>query len=265
MVDQLDGVRILHHFGFLRPEWRGQGLERALVHACEARLREIAQANPAARSQFDTDVADTETALEALLESEGYTATRHFYDMVRPDLANIPDAPLPPGLEVRPAQPEHYRAIWEAETEAFEDHWGEEQVEDADFARWQRDPLFQPDLWQVAWDGDQVAGMVRGFIDPVYNARFGKRRGFTENISTRRPWRKRGLAAALIARSLRQQQALGMTEFALGVDTENPSGALRLYEQMGFGPSSASRSTASRWSETNNREAPRPQAQVVVA
>ena len=152
--DQLDGVRILHHFGFLRPEWRGQGLERALVHACEARLREIAQADPAPRSEFDTYVADTETALEALLESEGYTATRHFYDMVRPDLANIPDAPLPPGLEVRPAQPEHYRAIWEAETEAFEDHWGEEELEDADFARCSV-TLFQPDLWQVAWDGDR--------------------------------------------------------------------------------------------------------------
>ena len=232
--DQLDGVRILHHFGFLRPEWRGQGLERALVHTCEARLRQIAQEHPAERSEFDTYVADTETALDGLLQSEGYTATRHFYDMVRPDLANIPDAPLPPGLEVRPARPEDYRAIWEAETEAFQDHWGEEQVEEADFARWQHDPLFQPDLWQVAWDGDLVAGMVRGFIDPVYNARFGKRRGFTENISTRRPWRKRGLAAALIARSLRQQQALGMTESALGVDTENPSGALRLYEQMGF-------------------------------
>ena len=212
----------------------GQGLERALVHACEARLREIAQAHPAERSEFDTYVADTETALEALLQAEGYTATRRFSDIVRPDLDNIPDLPLPAGLEVRPARPEDYRAIWEAEVEAFADHWGEEQVEEADYERWRNWSLFQPDLWQVAWDGDQVAGMIRGFIDPVYNARYGVRRGYTENISTRRPWRKRGLAAALIARSLRQQQALGMTKSALGVDTENPSGALRLYEQMGF-------------------------------
>jgi mycothiol synthase len=234
--EQLDGERIYHHFGFLRPEWRGQGLEQALVHACEARLRAIASDHPPGPRAFDTFVADTETALEALLQAEGYTATRHFYDMVRPDLADIPDLPLPPGLEVRPARPEDYRAIWEAEVEAFADHWGEEQVEEADYERWRNWSLFQPDLWQVAWDGDQVAGMVRGFIDEVYNARYGVRRGYTENISTRRPWRKRGLARALIARSLRQQQALGMTESALGVDTENPSGALRVYQQMGFRP-----------------------------
>ncbi len=50
----------------------------------------------------------------------------------------------------------------------------------------------------------------------------------------RRPWRQRGLARALIARSFRVLKDLGMTEAALGVDTENPNGALRLYQSMGF-------------------------------
>jgi ribosomal protein S18 acetylase RimI-like enzyme len=154
--------------------------------------------------------------------------------MVRPDLENIPDAPLPEGLEVRPVKPEHLRAIWEAEQEAFLDHWGASEVEEGDFERWLNNHPFQPELWQVAWDGDQVAGMVRTIIDRNQNARFGRQRGYTENISTRRPWRKRGLARALMAQSMRLQKELGMTETALGVDASNPNGALQLYESMGF-------------------------------
>jgi ribosomal protein S18 acetylase RimI-like enzyme len=137
---------------------------------------------------------------------------------------------------VRPVQLEHYRAIWEAECEAFRDHWGNEAVDESDFARWSdaRRPTFQPHLWQVAWDGDQVAGMIRNYIDHETNAHFNRQRGYTEDISVRRPWRRRGLARALLARSLRVLRDEGMSEAALGVDTANPSGALRLYEDMGF-------------------------------
>jgi mycothiol synthase len=59
-------------------------------------------------------------------------------------------------------------------------------------------------------------------------------RGYTEVIGVCRSWRKRGVAGALIARSLQAQKAEGMTESALGVDSENPSGANRLYEECGF-------------------------------
>jgi GNAT superfamily N-acetyltransferase len=55
-----------------------------------------------------------------------------------------------------------------------------------------------------------------------------------ECIGVCRPWRKQGVARALIARSLQAQKTEGMTESALGVDSENPSGAHYLYEQCGF-------------------------------
>ena len=48
-------------------------------------------------------------------------------------------------------------------------------------------------------------------------------------------WR-RGLARALIARSFQAIKEQGMTEAALGVDTQNPSGARQIYESMGFRP-----------------------------
>lgn len=232
---ELDGTHIYSHFGFLLPQWRNKGIGHALLRHSEARLREIMLEHPQDVPRFyDTGAMDTQTDFQAMLESEGYAPVRHWYDMVRPDLENIPDATLPEGLEVRPVQPEHLRAIWEAEVEAFKDHWGEGETEEADFQRWQEQPMFQPHLWQVAWDGDQVAGMVRNFINPEENEKFGRNRGWTENISVRRPWRKRGVARALIANSFRMHKELGMTEAALGVDTENPNGALQLYESMGF-------------------------------
>lgn len=91
-----------------------------------------------------------------------------------------------------------------------------------------------PHLWQVAWAGDEVAGMVLNFIDEAENTEYGRQRGYTETICVRRPWRRLGLARALIARSFQVLKDQGMTEAALGVDAENISGALRLYQSMGF-------------------------------
>ncbi len=232
---ELSGTHVYEHFGQVAPEWRNKGIGRALLRHAEAHLRQIAAQHPADGDRlFDTGALNTQPGLISLLESEGYSPIRPGYDMVRPNLDNIPDAPLPEGMEVRPAKPEHYRAIWEAEVEAFRDHWGEWETEEADYPRWLNDPMFQPDLWQVAWEGDQVAGMVRNFINHEGNKQFGRLRGYTEYISVRRPWRRRGVARALIASSFHLHKQLGMTEAALGVDGENPNGALQLYQSMGF-------------------------------
>jgi mycothiol synthase len=232
---ELDGTRIYEHFGFLKPEWRGKGLGMALVSWAEARLREIAADHPDTGPRFLGGWAfDTQTTMIGVFEKAGYKPIRYGYHMLRPDLENIPDAPLPGGLEVRPVKPEHLHAIWEAEAEAFLDHWGASEPAEGDYERWLNETPFQPHLWQVAWDGDQVAGMVRTFIDEKQNAKFGRKRGYTENISTRRPWRKRGMARALMAQSMRLQKELGMAETALSVDAFNPSGALQLYQSMGF-------------------------------
>jgi ribosomal protein S18 acetylase RimI-like enzyme len=86
----------------------------------------------------------------------------------------------------------------------------------------------------VAWDGDEVAGMILNFIDRDENEKHGRLWGYTEEICVRRPWRRRGLASSLIAHSLRVIKERGMEAAALFVDAENLSGALGLYERMGY-------------------------------
>ncbi len=126
-----NGPRLYGHLGFLKPAWRRKGIGRTMLHFLQNRMRVVAASHPEGASPegelrrfFQGFAADTEAGAEALLKNDGYTAVRYFFQMVRPALDDIPDAPVPDGLEVRPVQPEHYRAIWEADVEAFRDHWG---------------------------------------------------------------------------------------------------------------------------------------------
>jgi ribosomal protein S18 acetylase RimI-like enzyme len=96
------------------------------------------------------------------------------------------------------------------------------------------DPDFNPNLWKVAWDGDQVAGSVLNFINAGENEEYHRKRGYTEGISVRRPWRQRGLAHSLLTQSLQMFQDMGFEEAYLSVDTENLSGAQNLYKSVGF-------------------------------
>ncbi len=232
----LDGGQWLFgHVGFVRPDWRQHGLGHALLNYAEARARErLAASGYEGPTFYQSGAADTEVATHALLIGAGYQIRRNFFEMVRPDLEDIPDLPLPDGLEVRPATPDQYRAIGAALNEAFRDHWGHSEATEEEHQRWLNSPHFQPHLWQVAWAGDEVAGMVLPYIDPDENAHFKRLRGWPDPICVRRPWRKRGLASALIARSLRTLKEHGMTDAGLGVDAENLSGALRVYERLGF-------------------------------
>ncbi len=141
---------------------------------------------------------------------------------------------MPESLEVRPAKDKHVRQIWDASVEAFRDHWGFSEPTEESFKEWLEERTFNPELWKVAWDGDQVAGMVLNFIDDLENREYDRKRGYTETICVRRPWRRRGLARSLIAQSFHFLRDLGMEEAALGVDTQNLSGAFRLYESLGF-------------------------------
>jgi mycothiol synthase len=207
----------------------------ALVDVLEARIRTIAAGHPAGQKVLQAFVGATAPERDALFLRRGYEPVRFSYLMIRPSLDDLPDAPLPPGLEIRDVLPEHLPLIWAADQEAFRDHWGYTPATEADYEQFLNDPVTNDtSLWRVAWDGNEVAGQVRSYISAEENESFGRRRAYTESISVRRPWRRRGLARALIAASFPLLRARGMTEAALGVDAENTSGALRVYEACGF-------------------------------
>ena len=232
-----DGHYLYSLAGHVTPAFRRQGLGRQLLARGEQRLRQVAALHPAVAPRFfQSFTSVTREGKVALLEQEGYTAIRHFYEMIRPDLDDLPAVTLPAGLELRPVEPEHMRLIWDANAEAFRDHWGHVALTEEDYQGFLSQPHQDTTLWQVAWDtaSNQVAGVAINLIDGGVNAEFQRHIGYVDDLSVRRPWRQRGLGRALLIASLHAFKTRGMTTAGLGVDAENPSGALGLYESVGF-------------------------------
>ena len=226
--------RIYSLFVNILPDWRNQDIEGAMIKWCEARLNVISQSHPNDSKRFFQTYSSAEKPdFNNILDSQGYTANRFFIEMSR-SLENIPEGELPEGIDGRPVMEEDTHKIWEASNEAFRDHWGFVEPEEKDYVSYKGSKYFQPELWQVAWDGDEVVSSVMNYIEHDYNKTYQRKRGWTENISTHREWRRRGIARALIIRSMHMHKAKGMTEVALGVDTKNPSGALKLYQSLGY-------------------------------
>jgi ribosomal protein S18 acetylase RimI-like enzyme len=179
-------------------------------------------------------IDDPDTGAVSLLTGRGYHKARTYFHMVRPDMEDIVVPPLPDGLEVRPITPDLLPRLWAAMAEAFADHFGGQDFSDPAFRRWSGDSDLDLSLLTVAFEGDEIAAGVQGQIVAEENALHGYLRGWTDPIFTRRAWRRRGLAAALIGRCLTELRDRGMTSAQLGVDSQNPNQALTLYERHGF-------------------------------
>lgn len=232
---ETEGDYIYTLFGFLRPEWRRKGIGRAMLQHNERRLEAISRdLQHKGTRLLQSFGSDTEIGTEALLLSDGYSGSRHFFEMIRKPIDDIQVLPVPEGLEIRKVEQDHIRTIWDARDEAFRDHWGHVPETEERYREWREEPRFNPKLWKVAWDGDEVAGMVLNFVNKAENDEYNRLRGWTEDISVRRPWRRRGLASSLISQSIAMFHEMGMHETALGVDTQNSTGALDLYTKLGY-------------------------------
>jgi mycothiol synthase len=149
--------------------------------------------------------------------------------------APVPEAVFPEGIVLRTYNPEtDAEAVYRAETEAFRDHFGfvEEPFEEG-LKRWmhfREYEGFDPTLFFLAMAGDEIAGFSlcrsHSFYDPD--------RGWVRSLGVRRPWRKRGIGLALLRHSFNEFYRRDKRKVGLGVDAQNLTGALRLYEGAGM-------------------------------
>ncbi|MGE5251407.1 MAG: GNAT family N-acetyltransferase [Bacteroidota bacterium] len=171
-----------------------------------------------------------------LFEDQGYRYLRSSHDM-RIEMEAPPPAPRwPDGIRLRTFNPQtDLEAVYRADLEAFRDHFGfvEPPYEEGlqRFRHFLVDrPGFDPGLWFLAMDGEEVAGisLCRSGThdDPEL--------GWVNDLAVRRPWRKRGLGLALLLHSFGEFHRRGNPKVGLGVDAENLTGALRLYEKAGM-------------------------------
>jgi mycothiol synthase len=227
--EEVDGTRLYLLPGWIVPEWRRKGIGRALLHWQEQRLRLIAQTHPATGPFiFGANADESQPASRALLLSEGYSVAFTFVHMV----CQLPDtpislAPLPDGLVLRPAEAEHLQAIYAANEEAFQDsRAGHIRESYASFFQDLHWPEVDTSLWFIAWDGDEIAGLV---INEIAGAR-----GHTPWVAVRSPWRRCGLGKALMTRTIRRFQEQGVKQAGISTIAENPGRSVHLYESVGY-------------------------------
>ncbi|MBM3146584.1 MAG: GNAT family N-acetyltransferase, partial [Actinobacteria bacterium] len=136
----------------------------------------------------------------------------------------------PDGLTVRTfRRGRDEAAVHDAMDEAFREHFRATSMSLADWSRYlYGNPHFDPGLWNVAWDGGQVAGACLGYYYP------DRRSGYIDELGVLPAWRRRGLGSALLLATLVSLRERGARDAVLGVDTRNVTGALHVYEAAGM-------------------------------
>ena len=215
--------------GYVHPQFRDLGLGSALLCALDERAQEqVALAPPDLRVFIRNGLDAHDQTGGEIHAATGFSPIRFSWRMEI--ILSQPPAPAlwPAGVELRPFIPtQHARAVFEAEQQAFADHWGNTPMayETWELRKLQREN-FDPTLWHIAWAGDEIAG--------VSECRLRSGIGWVGTLGVRRPWRRMGLGMALLLHSFGEFQRRGENTIGLGVDASNPTGATRLYERAGM-------------------------------
>jgi len=200
---------------------------KALVAAAEERARAEGGAGAVARGYIQGD----EPVLRDVYESTGWRPIRHSFQMRIELTDELPEPEWPDGLTPRNFRRGEEERVFEANMDAFADHWDfrRQPMED-----WRRHTVdhhgFDPSLWWLVDDGDELAAISLNAWHFSGDPQFG----WIHILGVRPPWRKRGLATALLRHSFLDFRNRSATRVGLGVDAENTTGAVRLYERAGM-------------------------------
>lgn len=218
----------------VHPEARYQGVEDQILSWVETTLRHV-ERSPNLPLYLRIGLRESQTEQRAWLEQHGFSVVRCFYRMARSLAEPIPSPQFPVGFTVRSLQPEDVPAWVEMFNQTFIDHWNHHPVAVERRQQWLTHPTYDPELDQVAIAPDGTfAAFCFSLIEPEDNRWTGRQEGWIGDLGTRRGFRRLGLGRAMLLTGMHQLKAKGMDTALLGVDSENPSGALKLYESEGF-------------------------------
>lgn len=230
-----------HLDGGVRTAWTRRGLGGRLLRTAESQARAWKEEKfPELPGELSMWLEQSRVSTAALADAEGFETFRYFFRMQR-DLAQ-PVQKIPPaaGFTIRPYMEADADPVRLARNDAFADHWGSLESSPE---RWQAHMVgaqaFRPQQSFVAVvDSGGRAGRIAAFVmaeefDAETTAR-GYRTGYIALVGTVREARGNGLASALLARQLQSMQDDGYQRAELGVDSDSPTGAGRIYQRSGF-------------------------------
>jgi mycothiol synthase len=222
--------------GTIDPEWRRQGLGTTLMHWLIRRAGELhTEKHPEAPGQVGAGASSHNVGADRLLRSLGFDDERYFFDMRRPLDQPVPAVAVADGLQLRSYDTSYEEALRQAHFEAFSDHWGWTPPDPEVWrSRNVGSRAFRGAQSYLVLDGGTVAAYVNCYEWEADTEVTGVRELYIGQVGTRRAYRGRGLARATLAKVLAKAAQAGYQRAALGVDADNPTGALGLYENLGF-------------------------------
>ena len=217
--------------GGVDPRWRGRGIGRDLL---DWQLHRAAEIHAAVAPERDWEIhigtADGDADAKGLYQRFDLAPVRYWFQMAAPT-TGVPDVVLPEGLAIVGYEPGREPQLYTAHIDAFADHWGfQARGEDVWLARTVHAEDFLRRLSRLVLtaDGAEIAGYVLTYASPE------PRRAYVGQVGVRRPWRRRGVAAAMLADVLTACAGDGFEVASLAVDAESSTGAAGVYERVGF-------------------------------
>lgn len=218
----------------VHPEARHSGIEENLFSWAQERMLEVGRERGMA-AKIRATARDFDAYSRSVVEAHGMEPVRYWFRMARPLDEPVPEAQFPEGYTLRHTSEEDLEAWVECYNQSFIDHWTHHPLTIENHKHWLTDSKYRPDLDLVAIAPDgTIAAFCFCLIDPDSNKRNNRSEGWIDMLGTRRSHRKIGLGTAMLLAGMSKLKAEGIEQAMLGVDAENPSGALRMYEAVGF-------------------------------
>ncbi len=213
----------------VHPDYAQIDMQVYLLHRLEDFVRQCASTiAEGARIAMETWISDANLPMRNLFEQHGFSIVRSTWRM-EIEMEQTPQEPvLPQGIIIRPFVPgQDERATFKANDEAFRDHWGHVPGNYDEWLHWaiERED-FDPNIYFLACANEQIAGVSLCLQKPAL--------GWVDDLSVRRPWRHRGVGMALLQHTFREFYLRGIYKVALDVDSQNLTGATRLYQRAGM-------------------------------
>jgi mycothiol synthase len=228
-------VHNMRQEGGVHPAYRGRGLgwdlldwaEQAAVPLHEERFA----GHPLALS---SGVFSLNAGAAALHQERGYQAVRWFHSMVRDLSAAVAEAVIPDGVQITGYTADLAEAALLVRNESFRDHWGSTDVTAQNWAHSLAQRAFRPRFSFLAYAGPEPLGLLLGHEYDAYTEQTGRRDLYIAIVGTRVAGRKRGIATALLVTAMAAARADGYDQASLTVDADSLTGAVGLYQHVGF-------------------------------